>query len=139
MTVCSKSTHEGGCLCGAVRYRVDGPVDSVAQCHCNSCRRASGAAFMTWFTVPRDRHAWTEGMPAAFPSSPGVLRMFCGICGTGLVYANERAATTVDITLGSLDCASGHPADRHVWTAHRLDWLHVDGGLPAHDGWSTEG
>lgn len=139
MRECAKATHEGGCLCGAVRYRVDGPIDSVAHCHCESCRRSAGAVFVTWFTIPRERLMWTKSSPRQFTSSPGVTRQFCGTCGTELAYSKEKTATFIDLTLGSLDCASGHPADRHVWTADRLDWLHIDDHLPAHEGWSTQG
>jgi hypothetical protein len=135
---CTKSSHAGGCFCGAVRYRVDGPIDSVNHCHCNSCRRSSGAAFVTWFTVERERLAWTKGGVTQYPSSPGVARGFCGTCGTELTYASEQASKTIDVTIGSLDCADGHPADRHIWTADKLDWLHLDEHLPRHEGWSTE-
>ncbi|MDH3230821.1 MAG: GFA family protein [Alphaproteobacteria bacterium] len=136
--VCQNDKHEGGCFCGAVRYRIDGAVESVTHCHCNSCRRSSGAAFVTWFTVGRERFAWIAGRPSQFVSSPGVTREFCGTCGTELTYASERAAKTIDITIGSLDCAAGHPADRHIWTADKLDWLHLDGQLPAYREWSKE-
>ncbi len=132
---CAKDTHEGGCLCGAVRYRIDGPIDSVSHCHCNSCRRSAGAAVVTWFTVRREQLAWTAGRPKRFASSPGVTREFCGDCGTDLTYANEKAANTIDITIGSLDCAAGHPADHHVWTADRLPWLHLDDDLPGSPRW----
>ena len=134
---CRNANHVGGCLCGAIRYRIDGAIESVAHCHCHSCRRSSGAAFMTWFTVPRNRHEWTEGSPCRFRSSRGVTRAFCGACGTELSYENEEAAGSIDITVGSLDCAAAHPADRHIWTADRLDWLRLDDHLPAHRGWST--
>ncbi len=136
---CGKDTHEGGCLCGAVRYRVDGPILSVAHCHCNSCRRSAGAAFVTWFTVERGRFVWTADAPRQYASSPGVTREFCGTCGTELTYSNEKAAKTIDITIGSLDCAAGHPADRHIWTADKLKWLQLDEHLPAYEGWSSDG
>lgn len=135
---CENNTHEGGCLCGAVRYRVAGPIESAAHCHCNSCRRSAGAAFVTWFTVERERLAWTGVKPKQYASSPGVTRQFCGTCGTDLTYANKKAAKTIDVTLGSLDCADGHPADRHIWTADKLHWLHLDDHLPAYEGWTTE-
>jgi len=137
MTVCTKASHEGGCLCGAIRYRVDGAIESVAHCHCNSCRRSAGATFVTWFTIPRTRFSWVSGIPRLFSSSPGVSREFCGVCGTELAYSKQREPATIDLTIGSLDCAAGHPADRHVWTADKLDWLRLDDCLPAHDGWST--
>ncbi len=136
---CASDRHEGGCFCGAVRYRVDGPINSVGHCHCNSCRRSAGAAFVTWFTVERERLAWTAGVPRQYASSPGVTREFCAACGTELAYSNEQAARTIDITIGSLDCAAGHPADRHIWTADKLEWLHLDEHLPAYEGWSTDG
>jgi len=136
--VCRNSTHDGGCICGDIRYRIEGPIGSVAHCHCQSCRRSSGAAFVTWFTVERDRFAWTAGKPRQYLSSPGVTREFCGRCGTELTYANEKAAATIDVTLGSLDCAAGHPADRHIWVAEKLGWLQIDDHLPAYQGWSKD-
>ena len=135
---CGKDTHEGGCLCGAIRYRVDGPIESVGHCHCNSCRRSSGAAFVTWFTVERERLAWITDRAAQYSSSPGVTREFCGACGTELAYSSEQAAKTIDITIGSLDCAADHPADRHIWTADKLEWLRLDEHLPAWQGWTGE-
>lgn len=139
MTGCTRDGHDGGCFCGAVRYRVDGPVGPVTHCHCDSCRRSAGAAFVTWFTVARERLAWTKGGVTQYPSSPGVVRGFCGTCGTELSYMNEQAPKTVDITLGSLDCAAGHPAEKHIWTANKLHWLQIDDHLPAYEGWATEG
>lgn len=138
MTTCTKDVHEGGCLCGGNRYRIEGRISSVAHCHCASCRRSAGAAFVTWLTVDRAQLSWTSGTPRQFRSSPGVTREFCGRCGTGLTYANEREPGTIDVTLGSLDCADGHPADRHVWTADMLSWLQVDDALPSHPGWSSD-
>ena len=135
---CANDTHVGGCLCGAVRYRIDGAIEKVGHCHCNSCRRSAGAAFVTWLTVARKRFAWTAGAPRQYASSPGVIREFCGDCGTELAYLSEQAAKTIDITIGSLDCAAGHPADRHIWAAEKLEWLHVDEHLPAHAGWTEQ-
>lgn len=135
---CTRPTHEGGCLCGAIRYRVDGTIESVGHCHCNSCRRSAGAAFVTWFTVDRQRFAWTTGRPKQFASSRGVKREFCGDCGTELAYSNEKSADSNDVTLGSLECAADHSANRHIWIADKLPWLHLDDQLPAHEGWSTD-
>jgi hypothetical protein len=89
--------------------------------------------------VERERLAWTSGKPKQFNSSRGVTREFCGACGTELAYSSEQAPGTIDITLGSLDCAGDHPADRHIWTADKLAWLHLDAHLPAYKGWTTDG
>jgi hypothetical protein len=52
------SWAEGGCFCGAIRYRVPLPPLWVAHCHCSMCRRAQGAAFVTWLGVPGDRFSF---------------------------------------------------------------------------------
>ena len=54
---------EGGCLCGAVRYRVSGSPYHQTHCHCTLCRRASGAPFVTWFSVAREGFLVTQGKP----------------------------------------------------------------------------
>ncbi len=133
---CTADTHEGGCFCGAVRYRVQGPIALVTHCHCNSCRRSAGAAFVTWLTVERERASWIAGTPKRYASSPGVTREFCGDCGTELAFTNEKAPRTVDLTVASLDCAAGHPADKHIWTANKLPWLRIDDHLPTWPEWS---
>ena len=113
---------EGGCLCGAVRYRVSGAPQSSAICHCGSCRRASGAAAVPWVTFARSRFTWLAGTPVRYRSSPGVLRQFCGICGSPLTYESEELADTIDVTTASLDDPNGFPPTREVWLAHKLAW-----------------
>ncbi len=120
---------EGGCLCGAVRYRLLGvPVGSIV-CHCNSCRRASGAAAVAWLTVNRPQLEWLAGRPSLFRSSPGVIRRFCGICGSAIGYENENNPTTVDITTASLDDPNRFPPTAEVWLEDKLAWVVTDSAL----------
>ena len=81
-----EQSHDGGCLCGAVRFRVSGPPAWVAHCHCQSCRRASGAAFLTWVGYTEETWQLTKGAPVRFESSTGAWRRFCPACGTPLTY-----------------------------------------------------
>ena len=60
---------EGGCLCGAVRYRVEGPPLHAGYCHCRMCQRAAGAPVVAWGAWPADRFAWLQGKPGRFASS----------------------------------------------------------------------
>lgn len=124
-------THEGGCLCGAIRTRITGPIESVVHCHCRLCQRANGAAVVTWVTVPEKRFTLTKGTLARYPSSDHGERGFCGACGTQITFSTSRDPGSIDITLGSLDHPERHPADRHIWTESRLPWLHLDAHLPA--------
>ena len=59
----------GGCLCGAVRYRITAAPVEALYCHCRMCQRAHGAPVIAWLTVPLDSFAVTAGNPAAYPSS----------------------------------------------------------------------
>jgi hypothetical protein len=113
---------EGGCLCGAVRYRLGAAPSLSASCHCRSCRRASGAPVVAWSTVPRSQFTILSGIPAVFHSSPGVTRQFCSHCGTGLTYETERHPDTIDVTSASLDHPDAHPPTADVWLEDKLSW-----------------
>lgn len=110
----------GGCLCGAIRYRIARPVEGALICHCESCRRASGAPMVAWVTVGTDTFAWLTLQPMAYESSPGVIRTHCGVCGTSLTYQSDP--DHIDITTASLDAPEAFPPDREVWLGQRLPW-----------------
>ena len=123
---------EGGCLCGAVRYRITGSIDSVGHCHCSMCRRGSGGTVVTWATVPLENLSVTRGEPAVYKSSDHGERRFCPNCGTQIVFWTTRFPEEIDITVATLDHPEDFPPDRHIWTRDRLPWLHLDEHLPEH-------
>lgn len=119
---------EGGCLCGAVRYRLAGAPTSSALCHCRSCRRASGAPTVAWVTFARRDVEILAGVPVRFESSPGIVRQFCGRCGSPLIYEIVRE-DSIDITTASLDDPDRFPPASEVWLAHRLGWQPAQAAL----------
>ncbi len=134
MTDTDTGVHEGGCLCGAVRYRCTGAPLWVAHCHCESCRRATGGAVVTWAGFARDRVTFTAGWPQRFASSPGVTRSFCSHCGTPLTYEAERCADEVHFAIGTFDRPEALPPTSHVFDAERISWLHLADDLPRYAG-----
>lgn len=124
------STHTGRCLCGAVRYRAAGPATSIGYCHCISCRRGSGAPYVAWATFPHDRFTLLQGSLAEYRSSARVLRGFCPACGTSVSYRHDRRPNEIDLTLATLDEPGALTPAFHIWTEHRLPWVHLDDGLP---------
>ena len=126
---------DGGCLCGAVRYRCGMPPRPATYCHCTSCRRAAGAHAVAWFTVPAASLVFTQGQPAAYRSSPPVLRGFCARCGTQLTYRNERSPGEVDVTIGSLDDPSRVAPTAHIWMEDAAAWDVPGDGLPCFERW----
>jgi hypothetical protein len=126
------SDVEGGCLCGAVRYRAAGPATHPTLCHCRSCRRASGAPMVAWVTFSRAGFVFTGEEPVRYRSSPQVVRSFCGRCGTPIGYARDDEPETLDVTTTSLDRADDFPPADHTWTADSLAWMRSIADLPRH-------
>jgi hypothetical protein len=114
---------QGGCFCGAIRYRATSPPRISTICHCADCRRASGAASVAWVTFPAERFAFVEGEPSRYRSSPPVVRTFCGRCGTPLTYRSDERAHEIDVTTASLDEPEAFPPTKHVFPEQKLSWV----------------
>lgn len=133
----SQRSIEGGCLCGAVRYRIQAEPLISGTCQCRSCRRAAAAAIVPWITVNSEYFAFTSGRPVEFNSSPPVTRSFCGCCGTQLTYRHASYVGKIDVTTCSLDDPEAFPPVGHAWTSHKLKWVKLADGLPClEEGWS---
>lgn len=129
----SQRSIDGGCLCGAVRYRIQREPLTSTTCQCRSCRRASAAAIVPWITVNSEHFAFNAGQPVEFNSSPPVTRTFCGRCGTPLTYRNTGYVGKIDVTTCSLDDPDAFPPVGHVWASHKLSWVKLADGLPCHE------
>lgn len=114
---------EGGCLCGAVRYRVIGTPHSNGVCHCRSCRRASGAPSVAWFVVASPQFTILAGQPSTFRSSPPVVRSFCGRCGTPLSYQHDDSPDTIEITTATLDDPELFVPTKEIWLSQKVSWV----------------
>lgn len=116
--------YEGGCHCGAVRYRVSGKPHHVALCHCSDCRKSAGAPMVAWAAFAENEFTLLQGEPAVFNSSGATLRSFCPTCGTGIAYRNaEYLPGIVDIQAATLDNPDVLPAEAHIQTAERIGWI----------------
>lgn len=124
-------TLQGGCQCGAVRYRIHGEPLMAALCHCTMCRRASAAPAVAWAMVEETRIEF-EGTRGFHASSPGAQRGFCPRCGTPISFTADYLPGLVDITIGSLDDPARVAPAFHYWDDERLPWLKFDDGLPRH-------
>jgi hypothetical protein len=122
-------TYRGSCLCGAVRYEISGPIDSVTHCHCTMCRKAHGAAFATYATVKQERHRFVQGRETLrdYRSSNSVTRTFCSNCGSPMTWSDPvRFVGNMSFPLGSLDTPYVPPKQQHIYVASKAPW-HVIG------------
>jgi hypothetical protein len=120
-------TIQGGCLCSAVRFRISGEPVYSSICHCATCRRASAAPSVAWLTFDRGQVEFLSGNPRAYRSSQGVVRQFCGTCGSQLTYESAGSPTSIDITTASLDNPNLFPPTLEVWMEHKVNWETADG------------
>jgi hypothetical protein len=128
--------HEGGCACGAVRYRMEGPPLVVHACHCSQCQTLSGTAFALNAVIEADRVSLLAGEPEPVPVTGAsgkpqtILR--CPQCKVALwshyPQAGERIAF---VRAGTLDDPAAAPPDIHIYTSTKLPWLTLPDGARA--------
>ena len=121
--------NSGGCLCGAVRYRVTGMPRSSSVCHCRSCRLAAGAQSVAWFVVSLGQFDMIAGELAQFRSSSRVIREFCHRCGTQIAYRRDDNPDSVELTTATLDEPAVFPPTHEIWLSHKVPWAASDPAL----------
>ena len=127
---------EGGCVCGAIRYRVSGEPANTMICHCQTCRRVAAAPVVAWVTFPTARFEILKGRPAEFHSSQPVRRTFCAACGTPLTYEHsDSGGQSIDVTTCSLDNPELFPPTHHSWLTDDIAWVRFGDRLPTFREW----
>jgi hypothetical protein len=118
---------EGGCFCGAIRYRAEGrPTNTMI------CRRVAAAPVVPWLTFLTSNFRFTRGKPKEFSSSEPVRRGFCEACGTMLTYAHRKTPDQIDIATCTLDDPDAFPPTHHSWLSDDLKWIKFGDGLPTY-------
>ena len=125
----------GRCLCGKVRYEVDGTLGPVVQCHCSMCRRATGSAFATNASVDSNAFRVVKGRKTIkiYNSSKEGFRAFCRKCGSPLYGGSNAHPQIVRVRLGSLEDAGGARPAAHIWTRSKAEWVEIGEGLRKFD------
>lgn len=83
--------HHGSCLCGAVHYKVTGPISDASHCHCKMCQKAHGAACGTYANVAENQFSIIRGNEHLknYQSSPSVMRTSCAVCASPLLWVSK--------------------------------------------------
>ena len=121
--------REGRCLCGAVRFTADGPPKWTGYCHCQSCRRHTGAPVSAYAGFEAAKVRFTGDL-SYFESSPGVRRGFCGRCGTMLFFRSPRWPGELHVTRANFDGPVDREPQMHVFWDTHVDWVQLADGLP---------
>ena len=114
---------EGGCECGAVRYRVEGPFLYAGNCHCSRCRAGTGSAFKPFAGIERDKVAVTDG--------PDRLMEVGGHDNSHIRCASVvRDGEYVHVAMGSLQSDPGISPRIHIHVASKAPWHQITDDLP---------
>lgn len=120
---------KGSCLCGAVRFEIDGTLHPPDACHCGQCRKWSGHYWAS-ADVPRvslridgeDRVAW-------YQSSEKVRRGFCSSCGSSLFW-DPIGREKIGVAMGAIEAPTGTRLGIHIFVADKGDYYEIADGLP---------
>jgi hypothetical protein len=124
----------GGCLCGAVKFKVDAPLREVIACHCGQCRKTTGN-FLAATNAPAASVTFIEQSGLTwFKSSNYAERGFCKSCGSNLFW-RESGSDMISITAGSLDGKTGLHIKEHIYVADKPDWYEITDGKPQFEVW----
>ena len=126
----------GGCLCGAVRYRIFGDLRGVVNCHCSKCRRFHGN-FGAYTSIALEQLELVEErglkwFKSTTDETPNVHRGFCAECGSSLFW-HPRDQKNIAVAAGSLDEPTHLQTIGHVWISQISDYYEIQDDLPRHE------
>ena len=130
--------HEGGCLCGAVRYRVTGQPFRTGVCHCRFCQRRTGSAFGVGVYFRKQDFELTRGALKSYEhksdESGRWLRMeFCANCGNTVTWTLELFPDGRGVAGGSFDDPGWIKVERHTWTRSKQHWVPIPPEVEKHE------
>lgn len=121
--------HTGGCLCGAVRYEISGPLRDVVNCHCSMCQRQHGGFGPHTKALKENIEISKSDGLAWYQTSDIARRGFCRECGSGLFWEPIHFDGT-GILAGTLDAPTGLRTLGHIFVGEKADFFDITDGLP---------
>lgn len=125
---------EGQCLCGDVRYEIEGDITEIAICHCSQCRQAQGTPFVTNAPLDTDKVRFVTGEASmkSYFSSENKRRVFCENCGSPIFSQRVDMPEKIRIRVGTLTSPVNHTPDYHIYHDSKADWFGSLEGIPAY-------
>ncbi|MEM7024156.1 MAG: GFA family protein [Pseudomonadota bacterium] len=133
------TTQEGGCLCGAIRFKVKGEPIIAGACYCHDCQRVAGGSPAYGILYPAAAVSITKGQPQSYmvkaDSGSEVYRDFCPDCGVHLFARNGSREQFCSVKVGAFDDPSGFHSQGSIWTSSAQPWHCIEHDLPS---WEKE-
>lgn len=128
----SPDSARGSCLCGAVRFTAKLPSRWVAHCHCSRCRRAHGAAFVTWVGLDEGDLTIDDGQGALrwHRSDLGGSGGFCGACGSPMFFRGARWPGEIHVARALFTDPLDREPQLHAYYDTHVSWVTLADQLP---------
>lgn len=129
---------QGSCLCGAIRFTLDGELSAPRYCYCTYCTKFTGTSPATWAMGESSKIDVTTSMKtlAKYDSGRG-LRCFCARCGSPVWFESHDYPEITAIPLGVLDDDEVPRPEMHIFVGSKPDWCAISDDLPQHDDFPT--
>ena len=124
--------YEGSCLCGLIKYVIEGEIGNGYYCHCNRCRKASGSAFASNAVIsPGDFKiiSGEELLKTYFNEDTGLMRKFCSNCGSPIISYRPKT-DVMAVRLGTIDSPSPKGPVAHIFVGSKAEWVSIADNLP---------
>ena len=117
-------TLHGSCLCGGVRFEVDGPFERVVQCHCASCKKLSGGGSTTNGRASRDsiRIVAGEELLRTYQPHEGTAKTFCSVCGSNLFGGGWPERSHASVRISAIDDPFDEKPSSHIYVQSVAPW-----------------
>lgn len=127
----------GSCVCGRVRYQVDGELEDFCHCHCSICRKIHGAAFASWGGILRDKFSWLAGGDevSKYAFSDNADSVFCPNCSSTLLVDFKPEADMLYLAMGTVDGEVKCPPGFHQFVDSKAFWHDISDQLPQFGEW----
>jgi len=132
VTKASQALPSGGCRCGKVRFSASAEPHFAAICHCEDCRKASGAPFLAFVGFHRSEVRFEHGEGRRYETEHAA-RFFCETCGSPIAYADGRLVDRIYFYLGVMDEPARYEPTHQAFISERLPFACLKVDLPGHD------
>ena len=116
--------YAGSCLCGGLRYEIQGEIGDIVQCHCQRCRKANGTAFATNAPIQKADFNIVQGehLLKKFQSTETTARCFCADCGSPIISIKAETPDVYRLRIGTLDTPLQQKPTQHIFVASKAEW-----------------
>jgi len=127
--------YSGSCLCGAVKFEINGPIKNIVYCHCSQCRKAQGSAYAANGNVAEKHFHFISGKKelSTYESTPGQSKYFCKHCGSPIMSKRDSIKDEVRIRLGTIESDIIEKPEAHIFVTSKANWDSITDDLPCYE------